>query len=66
MPLIFNKQLEINKIIFEISNKYNLIPLNEIINEPIIAPDHVRMSKGERIGAEYDCEYRTLKKVLVG
>jgi len=48
----------------KISNKYNLIPLNEIINEPIIAPDHVRMSKGERIGAECDCEYRTLKDLM--
>ncbi|MHB8278744.1 MAG: N-6 DNA methylase [Candidatus Humimicrobiaceae bacterium] len=47
--------------ISKISSNYELTTINNIINEPIIAPDHVRMSKGERIGSEYDCEYRTLK-----
>ena len=47
--------------ISKISGNYKLTTIDNVINEPIIAPDHVRMSKGERIGSEYDCEYRTLK-----
>ncbi|MBI4824506.1 MAG: restriction endonuclease subunit S [Nitrospirae bacterium] len=47
-----------------ISSAYDIISLNEILDTPIIAPDHVRASKGEHIGRKYSCEYRTLKDLL--
>lgn len=43
---------------------YNVIDLQELLETPIIAPDHVRASKGESIGDKYSCEYRTLKDLL--
>jgi len=39
-------------------------PLADLLETPIIAPDHVRASKDERIGRRYSCEYRTLKDLL--
>lgn len=43
---------------------YNISSLKDLLNTPIIAPDHVRASKGEHISKKYTCEYRTLKDLL--
>lgn len=43
---------------------YKVASLKDLLNSPIIAPDHVRASKGEYIGKKYTCEYRTLKDLL--
>lgn len=43
---------------------YKISSLKDLLNNPIIAPDHVRASKGEHIGKKYTCEYRTLKDLL--
>lgn len=43
---------------------YKISSLKDLLNTPIIAPDHVRASKGEHIGKKYTCEYRTLKDLL--
>jgi restriction endonuclease S subunit len=48
----------------KIEKNIHLESLEGILKEPIIAPDHVRGSKGEKIGKEYSCEYRTLKDLL--
>lgn len=47
-----------------INKIYEIVPLRELLTTPIIAPDHVRASKGEHIGKKYACEYRTLKDLL--
>lgn len=52
------------KIMASASKKLKILPLNKILEESIIAPDHVRASKGEEIGKKFDCEYRTLKDLL--
>jgi hypothetical protein len=51
-------------IMDKISKNYSLKTLGELLTIPIISPDHVRASKGEKIGNNYDCEYRTLKDLL--
>lgn len=38
--------------------------IGELLNEPIIAPDHVRASLDEKIGPKYNVEYRTLKDLM--
>jgi len=38
--------------------------IGELLNEPIIAPDHVRASMDEKIGSRYNVEYRTLKDLM--
>ncbi len=53
-----------DQILSQINNKYKLSSLRDLLNVPIIAPDHVRASKGEHIGKKYSCEYRTLKDLL--
>ena len=53
-----------DQILSQISKSYNLVPLNDLLTIPIIAPDHVRASKEEYIGRKYSCEYRTLKDLL--
>ncbi len=40
------------------------LTIGALLNEPIIAPDHVRASEGEKIGPNYSVEYRTLKDLL--
>ena len=52
------------KIFSQISKGFKVLPLEDILKEPIIAPDHVRASKGEKIGKGFSCEYRTLKDLL--
>jgi len=50
-----------DNLLAEASSKLEVVNLYEILTEPIIAPDHVRASKKEKIGQDYECEYRTLK-----
>jgi hypothetical protein len=38
--------------------------LSSLLAEPIIAPDHVRASRDEKIGSNFSCEYRTLKDLM--
>jgi len=52
------------KVLSKISPNYKLVCLKELLKEPIIAPDHVRASKGEKIGPNFTCEYRTLKDLM--
>ncbi len=54
-------EITLNKI----SKKWDSKPLAKILRTPIIAPDHVRASKGESIGAKHKSEYRTLKDLLI-
>jgi len=51
-------------ILSKISSKFKSKALNDLLNESIIAPDHVRASKGESIGPQFNCEYRTLKDLM--
>ncbi|MBI5674362.1 MAG: hypothetical protein HZC48_00870 [Nitrospirae bacterium] len=53
-----------DQVLSQISKTYKIDPLRELLSIPIIAPDHVRASKGEYIGKKYSCEYRTLKDLL--
>ncbi len=53
-----------DQIFSQISGTYKLVTLRELLIIPIIAPDHVRASKGEYIDKKYSCEYRTLKDLL--
>jgi hypothetical protein len=53
-----------DKILSQIHRNNSIISLKEILTDQIIAPDHVRASKGEAIGRKYSCEYRTLKDLL--
>lgn len=48
----------------KISYKVKISTLKELLNESIIAPDHVRASKGESVGKKFECEYRTLKDLM--
>lgn len=57
-------QPKYDQLLSQISESYNVEPLRELLAIPIIAPDHVRASKGEHIGKKYSCEYRTLKDLL--
>jgi len=52
------------EILSQVKNGIDLIPLINILKEEIIAPDHVRASKGEKIGSSFSYEYRTLKDLL--
>ena len=52
------------EMLAEIDKKYQIAILGSLLGTPIIAPDHVRASKGEKIGASHDVEYRTLKDLL--
>jgi len=52
------------EVLSQIKNGLEITPLEELLEEPIIAPDHVRASKGEKIGKKFSCEYRTLKDLM--
>ena len=53
-----------DQILSQINRDYKVVPIRELLRSPIIAPDHVRASKGEHTGKKYSCEYRTLKDLL--
>jgi methylase of polypeptide subunit release factors len=53
-----------DQIMLQINKTYKVVDLQELLDTSIIAPDHVRASKGESIGNKYFCEYRTLKDLL--
>ncbi len=53
-----------DEIFSKIKAGLKLSSIEDILDEPIIAPDHVRASRGEKIGKEFSCEYRTLKDLL--
>lgn len=53
--------LQYDAIMNTVSKGLEVVSLYDLLSEPIIAPDHVRASKGERILTSGDCEYRTLK-----
>lgn len=53
-----------DKIFSQIKTNYKIETLKKLLNTSIIAPDHVRASKGECIDKKYVCEYRTLKDLL--
>jgi len=57
-------QPKYDQILSQVSGTYKIAPLRELLVNKIIAPDHVRASKGEHIGNKYSCEYRTLKDLL--
>lgn len=53
-----------DQILAQISSEHLIVPLKDLLSVQIIAPDHVRASKGEQIGKKFSCEYRTLKDLL--
>ena len=61
-PTFWNPKFD--EALSEISSKYKMQTIGSLLNEPIIAPDHVRASKGEKICSKYNVEYRTLKDLL--